>query len=139
MIEILKKFIGFVIKYLTKKKFLYKLAGRLVLVSILTELGSFALPKELLPDYEMIQTTPFGSIKAIILSFFIGKFAGGYDWGSIGVKTFIFISCLIMEYKINASQGGEKSIFKFIVNNFNIGLFNKSETTINYCKEDEDI
>ena len=119
MMEILKKVIDFAIKYFTKKKFLYKWAGRFVLLSILTELGSFALPEELRPDYLMIKEV-YGWFSSAVLSFFVGKYAGGYDWGSIGVKMLIFLSCLFVEIKINASQGGGKSVV-----NYFFGLFQK--------------
>ncbi|WP_321285798.1 hypothetical protein [uncultured Sunxiuqinia sp.] len=130
-----KSILNLISKFLFRKKFLYKWVGRIILISILTELASFALPDSLMPNYEIIKES-YGIIPAVILSFFIHRFAGGYSYFSLGIKLLVLIICLIIEYKIECAVNGNKSLKSFVISNFNLGLFNKSTTTINYFNSD---
>jgi len=116
---ILKKFIDFAIKYLMKKKFLYKTIGLLAFTSLLTELATPSLPESLIPDYNEVIDN-YGYIPSLALGLFIGKYAGGYDIVAIGIKLFIVVICLYLEFRNNSLQGNQKSI-----KNYFFGLFQK--------------
>ena len=117
MMEILKKVIDFAIKYLMKKKFLYKTIGLLAFTSLLTELATPSLPESLIPNYNEVMDS-YGYLPALALWLFIGKYAGGYDIVAIGIKLFVVVTCLYLELKNNSLQGNQKSI-----KNYFFGLF----------------
>ena len=72
------KLLNKIVDFLTRRKWLYKIVGIASVTFLFTEVGSFALPEELTPDYIQFELK-YGYPAALLLALLIGNYASGYE------------------------------------------------------------
>ncbi len=110
----INKILDALIAFFTRRRLLYRIIGWAAFISLITELGILALPYEVLPDYQIIEEQ-YGYFPSLLLGFLISKYAGGYTYLSVGIKTIVVLFSLYIDYKVQMAVKNKKSVWNIFI------------------------
>lgn len=109
-----------VVKWLIRRKRLYRIAGFASVTYIFIELNNADIPTEAEPNYAEIGEKYGETVKAIS-GWLVDKFGSGINWLGIAVALMILLICLLIEFNVLKPQKviNAKNIFSgwFQINN----------------------
>lgn len=108
------KILDALIGFFKRRRLLYRIIGWLAFISLISELGILALPDEVLPDYLSIKDQ-YGYFPALLLGFLISKYAGGYTFLSVGIKSVIVVFSLYIDFRVQTLVESKKSIWNIFI------------------------
>ena len=127
--EFIKLQITAIIKYLTRRRWLYKIIGWGSFLALLTELTSVDINKYFHLDFTELKAK-YGQETTAMFAYVVDKFASGPDKVTVGVLMFIVIACLYIDYRISTANGNKKTIWNLffgVVQNVTLNQNDKDE------------
>ncbi|KEZ93550.1 hypothetical protein [Nonlabens ulvanivorans] len=117
-----------VVKWLIRRKRLYRIAGFASVTYMFIELNNADIPTEAEPNYAEIGEKYGETVKAIS-GWLVNKFGSGINWLGIAVALIILLICLLIEFNVLKPQKviNAKNIFS--------GWFTINIQTNHYDKE----
>lgn len=122
--EFIKLQITAIIKYLTRRRWLYKVIGWASFLALLTELISVDINNYFHLDFVKLEAK-YGQETTAVIAYVVDKFASGPDKATAGILFFIVVTCLYIDYRISTADSNKTSIW-----NLNVGFKNSNTTTI---------
>lgn len=110
----INKILDAIIGFFKRRRLLYRIIGWLAFISLITELSILALPDEVLPDYQIIKEQ-YGYFPALLLGFLISKYAGGYTYLSVSIKSIIVLFSLYIDYRVQTLVKSKRSIWNIFI------------------------